>query len=132
MRTLLNGLLWLPAVATAISGSAFLLSWLYIPVFMLILRRRAPRLYSGLGGFPFVNSQLNLMMFFMRRRYLSSIDPVVIRHGAILRVTLCGGFFLTWFAGIVALCWLGLLDHLGLLLPPWDCMGRTQVECARG
>lgn len=79
----------------AILGAlSMFLSWLiYVPIYLLMLRRRAPDLYERLGGIPIMRaaSLRRLARFLINKSYLSSQDEVVHRHSRILSVTLLGG-----------------------------------------
>lgn len=71
-----------------------MLSWLvYVPIYLVILRRRSRTLYERLGGRPFLGAHdlFTLMIFLWRREYLATDDPTVSRHSRILAVTLFGG-----------------------------------------
>ena len=77
-----------------VGGISMFLSWLiYVPIYLLMLRRRAPDLYERLGGIPIMRAaSLRLLArFLINKSYLSSQDEVVHRHSRILSVTLLGG-----------------------------------------
>lgn len=79
---------------TVLGGISMFLSWIvYVPLYLMILRRRAPDLYQGLGGMPIMRaaSLRHLFRFLINKTYLSSRDQVVLRHSRIMSVTLLGG-----------------------------------------
>lgn len=82
----------LAALVGAVSG---LLSWfIYVPIYLAILRRKAPHLYATLGGIPFLGGRqlFYLAIFLFKGDYRASGDATVCRHSRILAATLYGGF----------------------------------------
>jgi hypothetical protein len=81
-------------LAALLGGICGLLSWLiYVPIYLAILRRKAPDLYAKLGGIPFLGARqlFYLSIFLFKGDYRASRDATVCRHSRILAVTLYGG-----------------------------------------
>jgi len=71
-----------------------LLSWfVYVPIYLSILRRRSPDLYRKLGGRPVLGAKdlFYLLIYLRRRDYLVGGDTTVSRHSRTLAMTLFGG-----------------------------------------
>lgn len=79
--------------AATVGLTAFLVAWVvYLPVYLRMLKLRAPELYQRLGGVPFLGSRdaLRLLLFLAKDGRLAS-DAQIARHSRMVLIVLFGG-----------------------------------------
>ena len=80
---------------------------LYLPIYVILLKRNAPNLYDELGRISmfFPISINNVVYFFWEKRYTTSKNAKIITHGKFLTWTLgyAGVLILTSFIALILL-----------------------------
>ncbi len=96
----------------SLSCISFFFSWfIFMPIFLRLMKSRDPALYAAAGSqtFPSSSDAFPLCRFFLRKSCATSADPAVRFYGAILRCTFAWAFIIAGGTIIV-----GTLAALGV------------------
>jgi hypothetical protein len=102
----MHGVRLLIVITCGISGALTMASLLfYVPWFRSLMKARDPVEFERTGTwvFPPPSQALNLCLYLLRREYRRCLDPVIRRHGALLRWTYSFPLFLATFTLLLSL-----------------------------